>query len=214
MSRILKCDPVKPEEELIEIVELALRKGGAVIIPTETQYGLALRADMDDVIEKICEIKMRDGGQKPALFVKDMDMASTFCKINEKALLLAEKFLPGPLTLVLPIKTGQDYIPMDFASSKGIGIRISSHPFLKKLTAQIDFPITATSANISGKTVPEDINSIMEMLGDKAAIYIDAGPIHGRIPSTVVCVDDEIQILRPGAIPEKEIFDALREVHN
>ena len=92
MSRILKCDPVKPEPAVIEEAKIVLENRGAVVIPTETQYGLAIRADRNDLFEKICSIKSRDCGQKHALFVKDMEMASLFCEINEKALLLAKKF--------------------------------------------------------------------------------------------------------------------------
>lgn len=218
MHRIISCSATKPETEVLEQIEKILRDGQAVVLPTETQYSLSVRADRRDVLDQIGKIKKRDLTQKSALFVKDMEMASLFCDISETASALARKFLPGPLTLVLPERIDQKVVDSQLASDDGFGIRISSAPIIRETISRLEFPITATSANISGTMPHATINDIAEELGDLIALYVDGGRSPGRTPSTVVKFGNSendagmLEILRPGQIPATELRNYLKEL--
>ncbi|MEE9441595.1 MAG: L-threonylcarbamoyladenylate synthase [candidate division Zixibacteria bacterium] len=212
MSREIKCDPVHPEDKTVQTIIAALNGKRIVVLPTETQYALSVRADAS-ALEKIGRIKKRNLDLKPALFVKDMDMAEKFCMINKIARQLAEKFLPGPLTLVMPERKGQSFIPSEYKSELGFGLRLSSSPVIAAVMSGMDRPVTATSANISGQCGSSDINSIRQELGDAVDLYVNAGPCRAITPSTVLWVGDDTKILRPGMIPEREIEKALAEIN-
>jgi L-threonylcarbamoyladenylate synthase len=164
LSRRLSCDAVNPDNEVIEQVAEALTDGQTVVMPTETQYALSIRASVDDALEKICRIKQRKEGLSIALFVQDMQMAERFCDISDVAKKLADRFLPGPLTLVLPGKKGQTAVAAGFLSPLGFGIRVSSSPIVKAVMGQIAFPVTATSANISGQSSPSHYKEIDDVI--------------------------------------------------
>lgn len=210
MSRIIECNSTRPERQEIEEIVKELQAGQAVVLPTETQYSLSVRADRGDVLEMIGRIKKREFAQKTALFVKDMTMASRFCNISETASALARKFLPGPLTMVLPSRANQSLVDEKLASEGGFGIRISSAPIIGAVMASLDFPITATSANISGSMPHRTVHDIAEELGDLVSLYVDGGACSGRTPSTVVQVGEELEVLRLGQIPEDELREYLK----
>jgi L-threonylcarbamoyladenylate synthase len=212
VSRVLTCNPAHPDRQIVETAVRVLGEHDAVVLPTETQYGLSIRADIPDAPEKINRIKRRISTLPVALFVKDIHMAERFCDITDQARILADRFLPGPLTLVLPIREGQDTTAAGFASPEGIGIRISSSPLVAAITSRLDFPVTATSANVSGRKTPSDLRTIRKELGEEVELYLDGGPCRGMIPSTVVRVNDGVHIIRPGIISEAEIRMALEEV--
>lgn len=208
---MLACYPAKPDVSVINETVTALKNDLVVVMPTETQYSLSVRSDHDSALSKICSIKQRSVIAKMALFVKDLDMAQQFCEISEAAKKLTAAFLPGPLTLVLPEKQGQNAVDPGFLSEDGFGIRISSSPVISAVMEKVPFAVTATSANISGKMTPDSVSDINLVLGDSVDLYLDAGPCHGVIPSTVVKVADTVAILRHGVISESEIMRCLQE---
>jgi len=172
---------------------------------------LSIRADRENAPEKIGRIKKRSGVVPAAVFVKDIQMAELFCEVSDMARRLAARFLPGPLTLVLSARAGQRAVAAGFASEDGFGIRISSSPLVAALMAKTPFPVTATSANISGEISPATVNEIAKVLGDDVDLYVDGGPCRGVVPSTVLKVTDTVSVLRHGAIPEAEIRRFLKE---
>lgn len=210
MSRVIVCNPAAPEENVIAAVVKALTEGLAVVLPTETQYGLAVRADTEDAPETINRIKGRAESERSALFIRDIAMAGSFCRFTPLSLSLATKFLPGPLTLVLPARDDQTVVSHRFLSLHGIGIRLSSSPLVKAIMARVPFPVTATSANRSGEMTPATVEPIRTMLGEAIGLYIDGGPCRAITPSTVAAVNGTIRILRHGAIAEAEIRSHLR----
>ncbi len=205
------CNPANPEPETIMQAARALVDGQAIVVPTETQYGLAIRADRPDAPEKINRIKRRNETLPVALFVKDVQMGERLCEFSNTAHLLADRFLPGPLTLVLPPRKGRETAAAGFVSAEGIGIRISSSPLVTAIMRKVDFPVTATSANLSGQRTPSTVSEIQKELGDAVTLYLDGGPCRGLIPSTVVRVNGGVHVLRPGVISESEIRMALTE---
>ncbi|MFH1699021.1 MAG: L-threonylcarbamoyladenylate synthase [Candidatus Zixiibacteriota bacterium] len=212
MSREIKCDPNRPEGKTIDTIIIALNGKKIIVLPTETQYALSIRAD-ESALKKIEQIKKRNMDSKPALFVKDLDMAEKFCIINKTARHLADKFLPGPLTLIVPERIGQDFISSEYKSEFGFGLRLSSSRVIEAVMAGMDRPVTATSANISGQDSSSDINEIRRDLSDNVDLYVDAGQCRGIMPSTVVWVGDGTKVLRPGIIPVSAIEKALAEIN-
>lgn len=210
MSRILSCDPARPDAGIVWDVVGVLNAGNAVVIPTETQYGLLLRADREDAFVRLQQIKKRPEARKPALFVKDLEMAEKFCEISAVARALADRYLPGPLTLVLPPRAGQTSVPPQFLSADGFGIRLSSSPLVAAVTRHLSFPATATSANVSGEICPATVSEIQTIFGDAVNLYLDGGPCRGIVPSTVVKVAEGVEILRHGIISEAEIKSFLQ----
>lgn len=204
------CNPAAPEETVIAAVADALTEGLAVVIPTETQYGLALRADSDEAPQIINRIKGRAESDRSALFVRDIAMAESFCRFTQISRSLAAEFLPGPLTLVLPAKEDQTVVSHRFLSPHGIGIRLSSSPLVRAVMVRVPFPVTATSANRSGEMTPATVELIRAMLGEAVGLYIDGGPCRAITPSTVAAVNGTIRILRHGAIAEAELHSHLR----
>jgi L-threonylcarbamoyladenylate synthase len=211
VSRVMRSDPARPETAVVGEIAQALTDGQAVVCPTETQYGLLLRADVGTSLAKLNRIKNRIDGIKPALFVASMESAASFCDISPLARKLAKRYLPGPLTLVLPPRAGQSVVPAQFQSEDGYGIRISSSPLIASVMHMIPFPATATSANISGDLTPQTIDEIIAVLGEGVGLYVDGGPCRSIIPSTVAKVTDQVIILRHGVVAEAEIRKFLRQ---
>jgi L-threonylcarbamoyladenylate synthase len=205
VSVVLACDPTTPDPDVIEQAAETLTRGGAVVLPTETQYGLSLRADSPDAPHKIDRIKKRNKTLPVALFVKDIQMAELFCEPTDTARKLAARFLPGPLTLIMPARPRQTAAATAFASPDGFGVRISSSPVVTAVMNQVTFPVTATSANLGGRRTPATIAEIRDELGDGVDLYIDGGPCRGLVPSTVVKAGDRVEIIRHGIIPDAEI---------
>ena len=211
MSRMLTCDPVRPDISVIDEIAAALTDNSVVVMPTETQYSLSVRGDREDAPQKICAVKKRPEVVKAALFVKDLEMAQQVCTVGRAAEILASRFLPGPLTLVMPVRKDQKAVAPGFVSEDGIGIRISSSPLVRAVMDRLPFAVTATSANLSGQMTLDTAIEIKEALGETVNLYVDAGPCRGLIPSTVVKVGEEVTVLRHGIIPEAEIRRCLEE---
>jgi L-threonylcarbamoyladenylate synthase len=211
VSIVIACDPTEPDAEIIRRAAETLTEGGAVVLPTETQYGLSVRADRPDAPEKIVRIKKRNEAQPVALFVKDIEMAELFCEVTDTARKLAARFLPGPLTLIMPMRSGQTVAAAAFASADGFGIRLSSSPVVRAVMDLLTFPVTATSANLGGNRTPATVADIKKELGDEVDLYLDSGPCRGLIPSTVVKAGGRAEIVRHGVISDAEIRSATRE---
>lgn len=209
MSRILRCNPARPEKAVLSAVVEALSAGSVVVLPTETQYSLSVRADTDGMLERICRIKKRERLLTPAMFVKDLKMAKRFCEVNAVAEKLAAKYFPGPLTLIMPKKKDQSVVSRDFLSDYGFGVRVSSSPVIAGVMERVPFPVTATSANISGQLTPSSVEQISQIMGDEVDLYLDGGLCRATTPSTVLKLNNGVDILRHGQIPEAEIRQFL-----
>ena len=208
MAEVLQIDPnnFKPRE-LVRSVE-ALQKGGIIAYPTETVYGLAADATSDEAVSRVFEAKSRSMDNPISIAISSLSMAYSVGKLNEQAEDLIQKFLPGPLTVVVekrPILS--DYLS---AETGKIGLRMPDHPVASRLIDRFDGPITSTSANISGNPAPTRIEEAVEQLGEKVDIYLDCGRAPGGKPSTVVDVtESDIEIVRKGPISEDEIRSVL-----
>ena len=196
-----------------------LQKGGIVLYPTDTVYGLGVDAMNAKAIRHLQELKER-GEQKPiSIAVSDLEMAKKYAVVTPLAQKLAEKFIPGKLTLVL---TAKNILPSELTAGTGtVGIRIPDHPIARALVKGFGKPITATSANITDMPSLNSVPEILTQFGKKSVmIYHNDIPqsLPPSEPSTVVDARGETPvILRVGAVSERAIkasVDATPPHHN
>lgn len=183
-----------------------LRQGGVILYPTDTVYGLGADAFSDAAVDSIYRIKGREAQNPISCVVADLAMAEEYVEVNDIARKLAEKFLPGPLTMILNKRYGvRTGIARDIPT---LGIRIPANEFCLELARTYDHPFTTTSANRAGEATHGSPGEILEQLGEAAseiALLVNGGLVLGP-PSTVVnLVSGHPSILREGAIPAAEI---------
>lgn len=190
-----------------------LKNDGIVAIPTETVYGLAANALNSEAVEKIFLAKGRPADNPLIVHIADMDSFSEYCYPTDEAYALAEKFWPGPLTVILPKK---DIIPsIVSAGLNTVAIRMPSHPTARKIIENCGFPLAAPSANISGKPSPtraEHVISDMENNPYVSAV-VNGGPCECGVESTVVSLTGEHPcLLRPGAVTVEQLLEVLPDL--
>lgn len=179
----------------------ALAAGRIVALPTETVYGLAANATDVDAVAKIFAAKGRPGFNPLIVHVADLDAAGALVDINATARALAARFWPGPLTLVLPARTGNGIAPAVAAGLPTLAIRIPAHPVMRAVLRGVGRPLAAPSANASGSISPTTAAHVAASLGDRAPMIVDGGPTPGGLESTIVAVaGDRVTLLRPGGI--------------
>jgi len=185
-----------------------LRRGGVILYPTDTLYGLGADALSDIAIEKIYTIKDREAHKPLHCIVADLDMAAQYAVVNDAARTLAEKFLPGPLTLIL--RKRDDVDPALSRGRTEFAIRIPDDEFCLELARSFGQPYTTTSANLSGMASERSLEKILAQLGERATnidLAIDGGVLPERLPSTIVnLVSGSPSVLREGAIPTRDIL--------
>lgn len=201
-------DTFARDEALDKIAE-ALRADQVVVLPSETRYALVARADSEYALECLMTIKGRAANQPVAIFLPSREHISTIAQEIPLSIALAEKFLPGPMTLVL---TPRKKFPEPIILNGSIGIRVSPEPILVSLFQRIDFPLTATSANRSGSPECTTVDEILAQFGDAALHTIDDGPRDGKTSTVIDARGEEIKILREGAIGRREVEAAIREM--
>jgi len=196
------------EAARVEAVRL-LRAGLIVAVPTDTVYGIAADLALPDAIERLFAAKRRPPEKAVAVLLADMAQAATLGEITPHARVLGERFWPGGLTLVLPVRPGAVLPRVLAAGAPTIGVRVPDHDAPRAIARSLG-PLPTTSANVSGEVDARDAQEIAARLGDAIALVIDGGPIHGGPASTVVdCTWDLPVIRREGAIPAELIVEAL-----
>lgn len=204
MKNYLNAQNTYQESKLEEIATI-LKKGGIVLFPTETVYGIGTNGLNEKAVEKIYKIKKRDRKNPISLLVSDMKMVETIVQdISPIEYKLMETFFPGPLTLILKRK---NMIPnIVTADSNLVGIRMPSGIIAHKLVKLSGVPIAAPSANISGKLSGTNLKNVLDEFSNHIDYAIDGGECQIGMESTVVRVINHIpHILRPGSITPEQI---------
>ena len=199
-------------ENDLEIISKDLKDGKVVIFPTETVYGIGTNGLLSDSVKRIYEIKGRNFTNPINLLVKDITMIESICKnISPIEYSLMNNFFPGPFTLILEKK---DIVPdIVTAGNSTVGVRISSNIVVQKLLEYSNVPISAPSANISGKLSGTNVHSILNDFYNKVDYIIDCGDSDLGLESTIVKVIDNIpHILRPGNITAEQIKNVCGKV--
>ncbi|UII30169.1 threonylcarbamoyl-AMP synthase [Fulvivirga ulvae] len=189
-----------------------LESSELVAIPTETVYGLAGNAFNTEAIAKIFEVKNRPSFDPLIVHTYSLDQVKNIVKeLPKKALLLAERFWPGPLTLLLP---KQAIIP-DLVTSgmDTVAVRIPNQPLTMQLLQSLDFPLVAPSANPFGYVSPTSAQHVDDQLGEKIEYVLDGGPCPVGIESTIVGFEgDEAVIHRLGGLSKEKIESIIGKV--
>lgn len=177
----------------VESAARVLRGGGVVLAPTETVYGLICAFDDAAARERIYALKHRPPEKQLAAFLPDLSFVERFAPpLTGTALRFARRFMPGPITLVLPDGKGSTF-----------GFRIPDHPFILSLLDRVRIPLASTSANLSGMPAALDVPGALSMLDGEPDLAVDGGPIaQDSRASTVIRVepDGQWRILRPGPV--------------
>lgn len=201
--KIIKADDVGIKKAAETIL-----KGGLVIYPTETVYGLGCLPSDPDATRRVCEVKQRATNPLP-LICSDIQSARKVVHFNQAAEILTTKFWPGPLTLVLPSIVS--YSIWVTHGKKTLAIRVPDHEIARELARLSGGVIVSTSANISGEEPSRSVNEVKEQVGNKVDLILDGGRSMNQLPSTILDLSgEELWILRSGPITGKEIMKVLR----
>ncbi len=204
-------DPVAQQEELETAAEI-LRSGGLVAIPTETVYGLGANALNPDAVSRIYEAKGRPSDNPLIIHVPNADWLNRYCvDVPECAYRLAERFWPGPLTMILhrnPIVPDRTTGNLDT-----VGVRCPNHPVTLALIEKAAVPIAAPSANLSGRPSCTTAEHVMEDVGGKIECILDGGACSVGVESTIIDLTvNPPRLLRPGGLPLEQLKEVLGNV--
>jgi L-threonylcarbamoyladenylate synthase len=190
-----------------------LQSGGIVAYPTDTAYGLAVDATNKQAVKDLYVLKGREFKKPVHVIPPSKTWIEKIVKLNAPAKLLIENLMPGPLTLVLPLKAASPSWKTLSAGTKTLGIRRPKHKLALDLAAGLGRPITTTSANLSGGDNCYSIEEVKKQLKDQKGLelyLIDGGRLKRTKPSTVVLIGkNDVKILREGPITETQIKNVL-----
>ena len=209
---VLKVDPRRPSEEKICTAAYLIKRGGLVAFPTETVYGLGANALNAEAVSAVFEAKKRPLDNPPIVHIADVKTVRRLAvEVPAKARKLMKKFWPGPLTLIL--KRSKNVPEVTVAGLDTIAIRMPRHNVALALIRGSECPISAPSANLSGKPSPTTAKHVLEDLDGRIDAVLDAGPTKIGVESTVLDLTaDPPEVLRPGGVSFESLKQILGEV--
>lgn len=208
-SKILRVDPEgNPRAHLVKAAEI-VRRGGVIAYPTDTFYGLGANPFNEEAIKRIFKIKGREE-TKPLLLliayrkeVKDLTRV-----VKPIAKQLMRHYWPGPLTMIF--EASASLPPLLLGNSGKVGLRLPNNKLVSRLIRLVGYPLTASSANKSGKRNPLSAADVLNSLGDEIELILDGGPSSTALPSTVIDVSLFPPLLiREGVISFSEVLSVL-----
>lgn len=195
---------IKSDNLVIDEVVLALQAGQTLVYPTETCYGLGCDATNEASVNQIFAIKHRPLGKSLLVVGGDASLMMEYVKWGTTLEALANKYWPGPLTIVAPIKAGLALPRGVVGAGNTLAFRVTSHPIAAEISNRLGKPIVSTSANISDLESPYDSASVISMFEHNEPqpdIFIDAGELPYQSPSTIVKIlNGKVEVLRQGEI--------------
>jgi tRNA threonylcarbamoyl adenosine modification protein (Sua5/YciO/YrdC/YwlC family) len=188
--------------ERVAAAVAALREGLAIVIPTDTVYGLAADPVRPGATARLFEAKGRPTRVQLPVLVDSIEQADSVGTVDERARRLMERFWPGGLTVVVRRRPGVD---LELGDDTGtVGVRCPDHPVARRLCAEAG-PLAATSANLHGRDTPATAPEVAALFGDAVAVVVDGGRCEGQ-PSTVVdCTGTDVVLLREGAVAWSDV---------
>lgn len=210
MSEIYNWKERINKDELEKVVQ-ALNDNGVIIFPTETVYGIGGKATSKSVIDRVYNSKKRPRDKAINILVSNISEIEKYAIISsELERKIIEKFMPGPITIILNKRADFGY---GFtANNDTIGVRIPDNKIVNTILNKIDFPLIAPSANISGKQSGVRAQEIIKDFKDCVDIIIDGGDIKKGMSSTIVKVEgSDVKILRQGKITLEQILSKIKQ---
>jgi L-threonylcarbamoyladenylate synthase len=187
-----------------------LRAGHLVAFPTETVYGLGGDATSERAVADIFAAKGRPRFNPLIVHVQDVGDAESLAEFSELARRAAAQFWPGPLTIVLPRRTGSGLSLLASAGLGTVAVRVPAHRVAQDLLREIGRPIAAPSANRSGRVSPTEASHVADELDDRVALILDSGPTPVGLESTILDLSGPSPaLLRPGGVPVEQLTEVL-----
>jgi tRNA threonylcarbamoyl adenosine modification protein (Sua5/YciO/YrdC/YwlC family) len=206
---VLKISSKAPETRVVDYAAGFIKRGDVVGVPTDTFYGLSADPFNLAAIEAVFQAKGRPETKALPILVSSIEQAVTLIRdVPDVFLILAHKFWPGALTLVVE---ATHRLPLKVTGNSGrVALRWANSPIPTALIDAVGGPITGTSANLSGFPSCTNAAQIVKQLGNRLPLILDAGDTGATMASTIVRIDgDDWTLAREGALPEEEIVKAL-----
>jgi L-threonylcarbamoyladenylate synthase len=209
LSKIIKVSPSTPQADLISEAVRIIHDGGIVSFPTRYLYGLGADALNSEAVDRVFASKQRPYSKPLSVLINHQNDLSLLARnVPQAAVSIMERFWPGDITIVFEANTA---LPLNLTAGTGkIGVRLPQHPVAVALTNAVQVPITATSANLTGRGGCSRVSDLDPVVTDKLDLILDAGPLEGGTGSTVIDITVDVpKILREGAISAQDIFAIL-----
>jgi len=209
-SQIFSVDPGFPEHDIIDKAATLIKKGGIIVFPTSTFYGLGTMALKSEAVSRIFQLKRRDPGKPVLILIASMaELAELVQCVPAEATQLIEAFWPGKVTIVFG--AGRILSKNLTGDTGKIGIRLAAHPVASALVRAVGSPVTATSANVAGRGGCIEAGKLDQEIRQGVSLVLDAGRLGGGGGSTVVDVTvSPPKILREGIIGAEKIESLFR----
>ncbi len=215
-TKIEKVDAANPDARVVERAARLIERGEVIVCPTDTGYAFSADALNARAVARVFQLKGRAYSNPIHVAVSSIDEAAKYARVTDAARYLASRYLPGALTLVL--KKREIVPPMLVAGLDTVGIRVPDNQVILRLAEMSGRPLTATSANISGRPGTYSIDEVIAQLGDnlaQVALALDQGALPSRGLSTIVDLTvSPPQLVRQGRISWLEIREALSLFHH
>ncbi len=211
-AEILRVHPDEPQPERVAYIASCLRAGKVVGMPTDTFYGLAVDPVNLAAVEQIYQIKSRLKHKPLSLLLASAEQAYELARDVDSVFdRLAERFWPGPLTLI--VRAGTRLPLRSTANTGNVAIRVPDAAIPRAVVQALGLPITATSANVQGAPECTHAAGVRDQIGDRIPVIVDGGPTGRSMPTTIVDLSmggNRWNILREGAISTHEIVLAIQ----
>jgi len=205
-SNAYKTETIAADAAGIARAAALIRAGQCVAVPTETVYGLACDATSGAAVARVYAAKGRPAFNPLIVHVSGTEMAESLAEIDATARALIDRYWPGPLTLVLPLKAGAPVAALVTAGLSTVALRCPDHPVAQALIAAAGVPLAAPSANASGRITSTRPAHVLASLDGRIPLVLDGGPTRGGLESTIVAVEGgRLHLLREGAIPAETL---------
>ncbi len=196
------------EQNEIYLVANAAKEGQIIAFPTETVYGLGVVYDNLEAYNELIKVKRRDEGKPFTLMVAYTRELGKYAEINNKTAAIIDCFLPGEVTLILPVKKG--LAPHITRGSDYIGLRVSANYQVSNLINLVGKPLLVPSANKSGENPAVTAQEVYDIFNGEISAILN-GVTTSHIPSTIVKISDKIELVRAGVIPFENILKVWEE---
>ena len=207
---IVKINSREPESSLVTYAAEKIRAGEVLGMPTDTFYGLAADPFNLHAVDRVYEIKSRSRHKPLSLLIESVDQAADLAwPVPEIFYLLARRFWPGPLTVIVK---ADPRLPLKVTANTGnVALRVPAAEVPLAIIRAAGVPITATSANLHGEAECTSAMEVRDQLGDCLSLIVDGGQVPGVMPTTIVDLtsDGSWRLLRHGAVPEEQIIELL-----
>ena len=207
---LLEIDQAAPSEEVIAKAAAAIRRGQVVAIPTDGLYSLVADPFSLQAVGRVFAAKGREPGRSLPLLVRDVTMAEELCaEVSARFLVLARVFWPGPLTVIV---AASPKVPLRATGNTGrLGLRHSRSKVAQALLQELNQPLIATSANISGQPTCTSGIEVFGTMDGRLDLVLDGGTCPGMGPTTIDITDPYWRVIKEGSVPEKELAEVLRQ---